>query len=107
MTFEHRVLSFCREQGLLERGSRVICAVSGGADSMALVWCLYLLREPLELTISAAHFNHGLRGGESDRDEEHHLLKLELHCNTCNHSFRKITRININLKSRDSKNTKE
>ena len=70
MTFEHRVLSFCREQGLLERGSRVICAVSGGADSMALVWCLYLLREPLELTISAAHFNHGLRGGESDRDEE-------------------------------------
>ena len=48
----------------------MICAVSGGADSMALVWCLYLLREPLELTISAAHFNHGLRGGESDRDEE-------------------------------------
>lgn len=36
---------------------------------MALLWCLYLLREKLGITLSAAHFNHGLREGESDRDE--------------------------------------
>ncbi len=51
------------------RGQKVVCAVSGGADSMALLWGLYLLKETLELDLSAAHFNHGLRGEESDGDE--------------------------------------
>ena len=51
------------------RGQRVVCAVSGGADSMALLWGMYLLKDSLELDISAAHFNHRLRGEESDRDE--------------------------------------
>ena len=51
------------------RGQKVVCAVSGGADSMALLWGLYLLRDKLELDLSAAHFNHQLRGAESDRDE--------------------------------------
>lgn len=51
------------------RGERVVCAVSGGADSMALLWGMYLLRDKLEIDLSAAHFNHHLRGEESDRDE--------------------------------------
>ena len=51
------------------RGQRVVCAVSGGADSMALLWGLYLLKDKLELDLCAAHFNHHLRGAESDRDE--------------------------------------
>ncbi len=51
------------------RGERVVCAVSGGADSMALLWAMYLLKDKLEITLSAAHFNHRLRGEESDRDE--------------------------------------
>lgn len=49
-------------------GDTVICAVSGGADSMALLWGLYLLKEQLGITLEAAHFNHCLRGAESDRD---------------------------------------
>ena len=51
------------------RGKQVVCAVSGGADSMALLWGMYLLKDKLELRLSAAHFNHRLRGAESDRDE--------------------------------------
>ena len=51
------------------RGKSVVCAVSGGADSMALLWGLYLLKDKLDIRLSAAHFNHGLRGAESDRDE--------------------------------------
>ncbi len=51
------------------RGQRIVCAVSGGADSMALLWGLYLLKDSLKLNLSAAHFNHRLRGEESDRDE--------------------------------------
>ncbi len=50
-------------------GDRVYCAVSGGADSMALLWGLYLLREKLGIELQAVHFNHRLRGEESDRDE--------------------------------------
>jgi len=48
-------------------GESVICAVSGGADSMALLWALFTQRK--DLNISAAHFNHRLRGKESERDE--------------------------------------
>ncbi len=47
--------------GLIPPGSTVTCAVSGGADSMALLWALCCLREPLELQLHCAHFNHGLR----------------------------------------------
>lgn len=63
------VLSRCRRDGLFSGGGRVVCAVSGGADSMAMLWCLYSLREALGIAVSAAHFNHCLRGAESDGDE--------------------------------------
>ena len=48
---------------------RVIAAVSGGADSMALLHILLALAGPLSLEISACHVNHGLRGAAADRDE--------------------------------------
>lgn len=51
------------------RGEAVVCAVSGGADSMALLWGMYLLKDQLDISLSSAHFNHRLRGEESDRDE--------------------------------------
>ena len=61
------VLARCRE--LFSAGDRVIVAVSGGADSMALLWCLHSLRGELGMSVTAAHFNHGLRGAEADADE--------------------------------------
>ncbi len=57
-----------RRYDMLQKGDRVVCAVSGGADSMALLWGLYLLREELEITLQAAHFDHQLRGAQSQRD---------------------------------------
>ncbi len=51
---------------LLPPGSRVLCAVSGGADSMCL---LHVLSQREDLSLTAAHFNHQLRGEESERDE--------------------------------------
>ena len=54
---------------LIEAGDSVICAVSGGADSMALLWSMYLLKDKWNIRLSAAHFNHHLRGAESDADE--------------------------------------
>ena len=64
----NKLVSFCREQGLILSGDRIVCAVSGGADSMALLWAMYLLRDKLGITLECAHFNHQLRGEESDRD---------------------------------------
>lgn len=60
---------FLRRYEMVQPGDSVVCAVSGGADSIALLFALYLLREKLQITVSAAHFNHRLRGEESDRDE--------------------------------------
>ena len=65
----NKLREFSRQQGLIQPGDTIVCAVSGGADSMALLWALYLLKEEWNLNISAAHFNHRLRGAESDRDE--------------------------------------
>ena len=53
----------------MEPGYTVICALSGGADSVALLYGLYLLRDRLGIRLEAAHFNHCLRGEESQRDE--------------------------------------
>ena len=61
--------AFIRQYDLIQRGDTVICAVSGGADSVALLWGLYLLKDRLGITLAAAHLNHSLRGDESDRDE--------------------------------------
>ena len=54
---------------MLRPGDTVIAAVSGGADSVALLFGMYLLKDKLGITLQAAHFNHHLRGEESDRDE--------------------------------------
>lgn len=64
-----RVLAHVRRRRLLDAGGRVVAAVSGGADSVAL---LHLLRElasagRLEL-VALAHLDHSLRGAESARD---------------------------------------
>ena len=65
----NKLLSLIREQNMIQPGDRVVCAVSGGADSVALLFALYLLKEKLDISLEAAHFNHHLRGEESDRDE--------------------------------------
>lgn len=49
-------------------GDHVICAVSGGKDSMALLHVLWTLSASFSLTVTAAHMNHQLRGEESLRD---------------------------------------
>ncbi len=66
---QNKILAFLRQQNMLEPGDSVICALSGGADSVALLFALYLLKDKLKISLSAAHFNHHLRGAESDRDE--------------------------------------
>ncbi len=65
----NKLLRLIAEYHMLNPGDKVCCAVSGGADSMALLWGMYLLREKLGIELSAVHFNHKLRGDESDQEE--------------------------------------
>jgi tRNA(Ile)-lysidine synthetase-like protein len=65
-----RVLSHIRRQELLRAGERVGVAVSGGIDSVALSRLLIELRGELGIVLSIVHFNHKLRGAESDADEQ-------------------------------------
>ena len=61
-----RVRETAERYAMLPAGTRVLCACSGGADSTAL---LHLLCHTEGVTVVCAHFNHRLRGAESDRDE--------------------------------------
>lgn len=65
----NKLLRQIRKYDMVRPSQHIICACSGGADSVALLFGLYLLKEKLEIRLSAAHFNHHLRGEESDRDE--------------------------------------
>ena len=58
-----------QKQALLRAGDRVGVAVSGGADSVALLLLLWELRERLGIVLIAVHFNHQLRGKASEADE--------------------------------------
>lgn len=67
--FEQAVSAFIRAEGLFPPQGRVIAAVSGGADSMALL--AFALRHAGDwgCAVEAAHVNHGLRGARADEDE--------------------------------------
>jgi tRNA(Ile)-lysidine synthase len=64
-----RLLKTIRKQQSIRAGDRVAAAVSGGADSVALLCLLLELRSELGIVLSVAHVNHKLRGEESDEDE--------------------------------------
>lgn len=65
----NKLSAFLREYEMVQPGDLVVCAVSGGADSIALLFAFYLLREKLGISLAAAHYNHNLRGAESQEDE--------------------------------------
>lgn len=62
------VRSFIVRLQMVEPGSKIVVAVSGGADSVALLHLLHLLQDDLNLSIHVAHLNHMLRGEESEQD---------------------------------------
>ena len=69
-TLAQRVTRYIRRHKLLNPGDRVGVAVSGGADSVALLRLIMELRTELGVVLSVVHFNHKLRGLEADADEQ-------------------------------------
>lgn len=64
-----KVRNTVERYGMLEKGQTILVALSGGADSVALLSVLHNLQEEYQLHLVAAHVNHGIRGQEADRDE--------------------------------------
>jgi tRNA(Ile)-lysidine synthase len=64
------LLTYIRRKELLRPGERVGVAVSGGIDSVALLRVLLELRGELGIVLSVVHFNHKLRGAESEADHK-------------------------------------
>jgi tRNA(Ile)-lysidine synthase len=66
-----RVRAFAQRHALWRSDTRVICALSGGSDSVALLLVLHELHRANELVLDcAAHLHHGIRGLEADADQE-------------------------------------
>ncbi len=81
------MLAYIRRHGLMRPGDRVGVAVSGGADSVALLRLLLEARAELGVVLSVVHFNHKIRGAEADADEQfvRELAGqhgLEFHCDS-------------------------
>lgn len=67
--FRQKVLSFMKKNHMTDRGDSVLAAVSGGADSVCLLFLLHEMAAELGIKVFAFHMNHGIRGAEADRDE--------------------------------------
>lgn len=65
----HKVKETIARHAMLEQGERLLVAVSGGPDSVALLKALTLIAPEYKLSLVVAHLNHGLRGAEADGEE--------------------------------------
>ena len=75
MSLINKVKQTIKQYNLIDKSDKIVMSVSGGPDSLALLYVLRALRKELSLTFHIAHLNHMLRGRESARDADF-VLKL-------------------------------
>jgi len=66
---EQKVLRFIEQNKLISAGDKILVAFSGGPDSVFALHFLEKFKRKYKIDLHAVHFNHGLRGKESDADE--------------------------------------
>ncbi|MBQ9115877.1 MAG: tRNA lysidine(34) synthetase TilS [Clostridia bacterium] len=69
MPITQKVKKYIVSKSLISEGDRILVALSGGGDSVALIHILHTLSQEMGFMLFAAHFNHRIRGEEADRDE--------------------------------------
>lgn len=67
---EEKIILFIKEHELLNRGDKILVALSGGADSVLLLYFLLKFRKKYGISIGAMHVNHMIRGKSADEDEK-------------------------------------
>lgn len=65
----NKVISTLEKYNMVLSDKTVVAAVSGGSDSMAMLFILQMLQERYGFELKAAHVNHGIRGEQADSDE--------------------------------------
>lgn len=70
MVTKDKVKAFMEQHKMLQMGDHVLIGLSGGGDSVCLFHLLLELRKEYQLTLSAVHVEHGIRGQEALRDAE-------------------------------------
>ena len=69
--FVEQTEKYVKRQDMIRKGDVVAAGVSGGADSVCLLFVLCALRRRLGFTVKVCHVNHGLRGADADADEQY------------------------------------
>ena len=62
------VTGYIKENHMIEKGDTVLAGVSGGGDSVTMLYILKEYQKELEFTLRVVHVHHGIRGEEADRD---------------------------------------
>ena len=79
--FVRQMHRFILRHAMIKNGETVLVAVSGGADSLALLYGLHALHSQLDCQLHIAHLNHCLRPADADADfVQQHAANLELPC---------------------------
>jgi tRNA(Ile)-lysidine synthase len=65
-----KIAEFCQKNSVLVKEDRIVIGVSGGPDSLCLLHLLKNLAPRFDLTLTVAHLNHQLRGGDAQADED-------------------------------------
>lgn len=68
--FEKKLIEFSNQNNLFAKGEKVLVCLSGGSDSVCLLYAMYNCREFFDFEIYACHVNHMIRGEEAERDEQ-------------------------------------
>lgn len=86
MKIQEKVRNFIEENHMIEEGDAVLAAVSGGADSLCMLFLLNAFSAELNFTLYAVHVEHGIRGEESLKDAvfvEQICAQLHIPCKVC------------------------
>lgn len=85
-----KVSEYVQKWRMLEKEDRIIAGVSGGADSICLLFVLLELQRSIPFELVVVHVNHGLRGEEADRDEAYVKALCKEHGLICETYFENI-----------------
>jgi len=107
-----RVAEYIGKNRLISAGDNLLAAVSGGPDSVALLTILTNLKDTLGIErITVVHFDHRLRGDESDEDREFvralaRRAELDFRCGTADvRSFARSRKISVEMAARECRHS--
>ncbi len=92
------VKDYVEKYHMLQKNDRVVIGISGGADSVCLLFVLLELREIYHLELVCVHVNHNLRGDEAIRDQNY----VEMLCNKYNLPL-EVVSVDVNLIAKQDK----